>query len=169
MRKIKEAKKKVTKKPIIEEETINLKNIIKLFIVILVLFIIFYGLTILIVNKRNNKKDKDHKYSGIETKSNDIVISDILSKDEDKYYVIAINGDSTIYDLYISSMKEKLYNIDLNNALNKGILGSETVITEDPRDIKISDTTLFVVENHIITEYYVGDEEVVNKLKTIAF
>lgn len=169
MRKIKETKKKATKKPVVEEETINLKNVIKVFIVILIFFIIFYGLTILVVNKRNSKKDEDKKYNGIEVKSNDIMVSDILSKSDDKYYVIAIKGDKENYELYLNSIQEPLYNINLDNALNKGILGSETIITEDPRDIRINDTTLFVVENHVITEYYVGKDDVVNKLKTIAF
>ena len=168
MRKIKETKTKTTKNHI-EEETINLKNVIKVFAIILILFIIFYGLTILVVNKRNSKKDDDKKYSGIDTKSNDILVSDILSKSEDLYYVIAIKDDTTIYDLYTNNIKDKLYNIDLDNALNKGILGSETVISDSARDIRINDTTLFVVENHTITEYYVGYDEVVNKLSTIAF
>lgn len=167
MRKIKETKKKATKKPV-EEETLNLKNVIKVFIVILVFFVVFYGLTVIVVNKKNSKK-KNGNYSGIETKSNDILVSDILSQSEDLYYVIAIKDNKDAYELYINNMKDKLYNINLDNALNKSALANETVVAENPRDIKIGDTTLFVVENHVITESYVGKDEVVNKLKTIAF
>jgi preprotein translocase subunit YajC len=167
MRKIKETKKKATKNQV-EEESINLKSVIKVFIVILVFFIIFYGLTIIVVNRKNSKK-KNHNYNNIETKSNDIIISDILTQDEDLYYVIAIKDNKDAYELYTNNMKDKLYNIDLNNALNKGALGEETQVAENPRDIKIGDTTLFVVENHVITESFVGKDEVVNKLKTIAF
>lgn len=167
MRKIKETKKKASKSQV-EEETINLKNVIKVFIVILVFFIVFYGITILVVNKKNSKK-KDSNYTNIDTKSNDIILSDILNQEEDLYYVIAIKGSKDAYELYINNMSAKLYNIDLNNALNKAALAEETLVAENPRDIKIGDTTLFVVENHVITESYVGKDEVVNKLKTIAF
>ena len=168
MRKIKETKKKATKNQVVEEETINLKNVITVFIVILVFFVIFYGLTILVVNNKDKKKENNN-YSGIETNSNDILVSDILSQSEDLYYVIAIKGSKDSYELYTSNMKEKLYNINLDNALNKGAIGTETITAENPRDIKIGETTLFVVENHVITETYIGKDDVVNKLKTIAF
>ena len=168
MKKIKETKKKETKKPV-EEETINLKSAIKVFIVILVFFIIFYGLTIVVVDRKNSKKKDDTNYNNLTVSSNDITINDILKKSDEVYYVIAIKGDKDIYNLYTKNLSDKLYNINLDDALNKSILGKETVIAEDPKDIRISDTTLFVIENHAITEYYVGQEDVVNKLKTIAF
>ena len=169
MKKIKETKKKVTKKPV-EEETINLKNVINVFGIILIFFVIFYALTIFVVDKKNkNKKNEEPKYPNLVVESNDIVISDILKQSDEVYYVIAIKGDKDIYKLYLNILGDKLYNINLDNALNKSILGKETIITEDPKDIRISDTTLFVIENHVITEHYVGKEEVVNKLKTIAF
>ena len=169
MKKIKETKKKVTKKPV-EEESINLKSVIKTFIIILIFFIIFYGLTIIVVNKKNEKKKNEKtNYTNLKVESNDIIVSDILKQDKELYYVIAIKGDKDIYKLYLNNLGDKLYNINLDNALNKSILGNETIISEDPKDIRINDTTLFVVENNVITEHYVGKEEVVNKLSTIAF
>ena len=169
MRTIKETKKKTTKKQV-EEESINLKGVIKVFIIILVIFVLFYGLTILVLDRKDKKeKNSNHDYPSIKVNSNDIIISDILKQKEDKYYVIAIKGNDDIYKLYTQNMQDGLYNIDLNNALNKAIIGNETIVGENPKDIRISDTTLFIIENHVITEYYVGSEDVVNKLKAIAF
>ena len=171
MRKIKETKKKTTKKQV-EEETIKLESVIKVFVTILVLFGLFYVLTVFVVDKRNSKKknDKETKYTNIKEEANDILATDILKQAEEKYYVLIINDNKKdIYNLYTRNISEGLYNVDLNNALNKSIVGQELVVSPDPREIKINDSTLFVVENGVITEYYVGEADIVNQLKTLAF
>jgi len=165
MKKIKDTKKKNKKNEVIEEE-ISIKKILIVSLILLAIFFAFYGITAGVLNM---KKSEDKKYNGITPSSNDILVSDLLKQKEDTYYVIAINDSyKDSYELYTKNL-EAFYNIDLNNALNKKVLGDETVITEDPRDIKIKDTTLFVIENKEIKEYFVGHDEVVNKLKTIAF
>ncbi len=169
MKKIKETKKKVTQKPV-EEESINLKSVIKVFIIILVVFVIFYGLTILVLNRqKDKKKNAKHEYNNINIKDNDILATDLLKQKDDLYYVVAIKDNKEIYDLYLNNINTPIYNINLDNALNKSILGNETIVTEDLKDLRISDTALFIVENHVITEYYVGQNDVVNKLSTLAF
>lgn len=165
MKKIKDTKKKNKKNEVVEEE-ISVKKVLIVSLILLAIFLAFYGLTAGVLNVR---KDGDKKYNGISSSSNDILVSNLLKQKEDLYYVIAIKDDyKDSYELYTKKL-DGFYNIDLNNALNKNIIGDEINISEDPRDIKINDTTLFVIENKEIKEYFVGHDDVVNKLKTIAF
>ena len=168
MKKIKNTTKKNNKntKNEIQEQEISIKKILTTSLILLVIFFAFYGITVGVLNLKNNG---DKEYNGINSSSRDILASNLLKQKEDLYYVIAINDNyKDVYNLYTKKM-DSFYNIDLKNALNKNIIGDKTDITEDPRDIKINDTVLFVIENKQIKEYFVGKEEVVNKLKTIAF
>lgn len=168
MKKIKNAKKKNNKntKNEIQEQEISIKKILTTSLILLVIFFAFYGITVGVLNLKNNG---DKEYNGINSSSKDILASDLLKQKEDLYYVIAINDNyKDVYELYTKKM-DSFYNIDLNNALNKNIISNKTDISDNPRDIKINDTVLFVIENKQIKEYFVGKDEVVNKLKTISF
>ena len=61
----------------------------------------------------------------------------------------------------------KVYHIDLDDALNKTYLGSETNITDELNDLTISDTVLFKITDGQIESYYIGNDEVLNYLKEI--
>lgn len=170
MRKIKtnEKKKKNIKKNIKnnvnEENELSLKKIAIVTISILVIFGLFYLLTTVILNKEKNKKRDYSDYTLVES-SKYILLSDILNQDLDKYYVLAIMDDyEDMYDLYLGR-NNSVYYININNAFNKAAIADETVIDTDPRNIRISDTTLFVIENNELVEYRVGYDEVIAYLR----
>lgn len=163
MRKIKNTKD--TRKKEAVENNLNLKTLAIVFAIILVVFVVFYLLTILILDKTKEKVEFNNP--GIVIEENDILINDIFKQEEELYYVLAINDEyQQTYEIYTSSL-ENLYNLNLNNALNKNIISTELVINEDPRNIKINDTTLFVIENATVKEYYVGSEEVLTYLRNL--
>lgn len=167
MRKIKTKEQKNNKKEAVVEEEINVKKVLTVSIILLVIFFAFYGLTVLVLNIK--KDNNNPKYNSLVSSSKDILVSDMLKQKEDLYYVLAINDNyNSVYELYTKKL-DNFYYIDLSNALNKNIIGKEEKIDDDPRNIKIKDTTLFVIENKKIKEYYVGYDKVVNKMKTIAF
>jgi len=167
MRKIKTKEQKNDKKEAVVEEEINVKKVLTVSIILLVIFFAFYGLTVLVLNIK--KDNNNPKYNSLVSSSKDILVSDMLKQKEDLYYVLAINDNyNSVYELYTKKL-DNFYYIDLSNALNKNIIGKEEKIDDDPRNIKIKDTTLFVIENKKIKEYYVGYDKVANKMKTIAF
>lgn len=168
MKKIKNTKKKNNKnnKSEVAEQEISIKKVLTTSLILLIIFFAFYGITVGVLNL---KKGEDKEYNGINSSSKDILASNLLKQKEELYYVIAIKDNyQDVYDLYTKKINN-LYNIDLNNALNKSIISDKIDVTDDPRNIKINDTVLFVIENKEIKEYFVGKDEVVNKLKTIAF
>lgn len=166
MRKIKNTKATKFNKP--EENEIKVKNIVIAFLIILAFFIVFYGLTIILVKKIN--KEPTYNINNIEEKENDILMKDILKQKEELYYVLAINDNNKdVYKMYTDNMQTPVYNINFSNALNKNVISTELNIAEDPKDIKINDTVFFIIENNQIKEYYVGLDNIVSYLKEVAF
>lgn len=164
MRKIKNTKDKMKNE--ITENTLSLRTLIMIFGIILVVFLVFYLLTIVILDKTKEKYEFNNP--GLQVDENDISINGIFKQEEDLYYVLAINDEfSETYEIYTSSL-ENLYNINLDDALNKTIISDEMVIDEDPKNIKINDTTLFVIENKTLKEYHVGKENVLTYLRNLS-
>ena len=165
----KNVRKNIKKNEVIEESEVSLKNIAIVVGVIAVIFVLFYLLTAVILKNKKDKKTEKTDYSDatLLESSSDILMSDILKQTGDKYYVIAILDDKTeLYNLYLYNRTD-FYYVNMDNALNKTIIADETVYDEDPRNIRISDTTLFVVENNQIAEYYVGYNDVITFLRGV--
>lgn len=164
MKKIKNTK--TNKKQQEVSNKLDLRNILIIFTGILIVFIIFYSLTLLILKKSEKKVEFNNP--GIEVKENDIMIHQLLDQKESLYYVLAVNDNyQELYDGYTGELTN-LYTINLENAFNKNIIGEEFILAESPRDIKINDTTLFVVENGALKEYYIGHEDVLKYLRELA-
>jgi len=162
---IKKNMKKNIKTDIVESE-ISLKKIAVVSAVIIIIFVLFYLLTTFILNKEKNKKRDYSNYTLVESSKN-ILLSDIYNQPEDKYYVLTVMDDySDMYDLYLERRND-IYYINPDNAFNKSAIGDETVVSSDARDIRISDTTLFVIENHELLEYAVGYDDVITYLRGI--
>ena len=159
-------KRKKNKKNVVAENEITFKKIVIIVGSILVIFALFYLLTFLIL-KNEKKKETDYSNATLYESSKNILMSDILRQSGEKYLVLAIMDDEAeMYDLYLNG-KDNIYYINLDNALNKTVISDETIIDEDPRNIKISDTTLFVIENNEIVEYYVSYDDVIVYLRNM--
>lgn len=164
MHKIK-AKKQQTKKENISNE-ITIKRFAIIFTFILVFFLAFYLLTTAILNNRKEKKQSYSNATLVED-YNEILISDMLKQEGDTYYVfVNMEKSNDIYDLYLSKRKD-VYYVNINNALNKTVVSKDLNIDSDPRNIRLNDTTLFVINNGEISNYYVGHNDVMNALKEI--
>ena len=162
MHKIKAKKKQVKKENIKNEITMKKFAIISTFI--LVFFLVFYLLTTAILNNRKEKKQSYSNATLVED-YNEILFSDMLNQEGDTYYVfVNMEKSSDIYDLYLSKRKD-VYYVNINNALNKTVVDKNMIIDSDPRNIKLNDTTLFVINNGEVSNYYVGHKNVLNALK----
>ena len=152
------------------EEELSLKKIAIVIGIIAVIFVVFYLLTALILKNEKDKKKStkdDYSNAALVTGKNEILMTDLYSKGTDKYYVIAIMDDEEeMYSLYLGN-KSNAYYVNMDNALNKTIIADETVVDNDPRNIRISDTTLFVIENGELFEYTVGYDNVMEYLRGI--
>ncbi len=153
-KKIKQERKRIEKEI---NESHSLGSTIKLIVVILLILGMFYGFTIMVLNKKTNKIDSN---SSIQYSK--ILAGETFDMNEDDYIVFFydINGASSAdYAEMVSKYKDKknhvtIYTVDLNEGLNKSYVSDE--ITPDAKDalsLKVKDATMIRIKNHEITDY----------------
>lgn len=163
--KLKETKKTDSKKVIQQtQDTVSVRTALITICTIIVVFVSFYFLTDYLVSKRTKPTNNT---SNTNTNTNVIAFQDLLKKDSKEYYVLAImdEKDEDYYKLYVRLTGKTNYTIDMNDAMNKSYIGKETSIGEKVKDIKISDSTLFVIKDGKISEHYVGKNKISEYLK----
>ncbi len=172
MKKIKQ--KKIKQQPVTIDDNYQTKNMFIIIIIMIVLLVPLYFITTLVIG--NNKKIENVKENTpVKIQTEKILVGQLLNRLDSSYYVIAYKRDNkmnTLFNQYIKDYKNKenhleFYKIDLDDGLNKGYIGDETNITDDLKDLKISDTVLFKIEDGKIDSYYIGNNDVVDFLKEI--
>ena len=154
------------------EDKYSIKELLTFIIIILVVLGVFYGLTVLVTNKKNNSKKTDTNESTSEAKIDyeKVLAQNALSQKESSYYVFAyVNTDEDVstYNNDLTSYKNKedalkVYYVDLDNAFNKNNFASESNF-EDGKVI-FKSTTLLKVENGKVTNVYETKDEITNIL-----
>ncbi len=175
--KIKQTSKNTKKKDIknSSEGMMSGKQIMIMVMVMIVVFATTYILIDLVVSKNRTTSDTNTNSSS-NTATNEIAFSKLLKQSEENYYVLAVVPDdtTTIYSTYLSTITSntnsnntlgKYYTVNMKDSVNKTYIGEETVIKEDVRDIRISDTTLFIIKKGKISKSLTGREEVLAYLK----
>ena len=170
---MKKIKKKIQKKnPVIQDDNYQLKSFAIIVVVLLVLSVIFYIITNFVITKENKEKSGDQETS-VNIQSEKILMGQLLNRPEETYYVLANLRDDQfikLYDTYLDQLKNKeeginIYKVDLDEGLNKKYVKDETNITDDLNELSVNDAVLFVISNHAIDSYYVGNEQIVEYLK----
>lgn len=161
-------------------EGYSIKSMVKIIISILVIFGIFYGITVLIVEDKEVPELKQESVLD----SSKITVGQLLSRKEKEYYVLAHKESLyetsgyvessylDIYELYIREYINKedsleFYYIDLDNALNKKFYSEKLNITEELEELSLNDEVLFKIKNGKIEKTYVGKDKIISKLSKI--
>ena len=177
--KVAKIKKSSVKEQPVLEETYSIKSMIKILIILLLIFAVFYFVTTFLVKDR--KIEGDNSTAVIDTSK--ITLSQLLSQKDKEYYVIATKKslyDSSyietnyigLYDEYINKYSQeeeslKFYYVDLDDALNKKYLSTELDITNEVSELKLNDEVLFKIKNNKIEKTYVGKEKIIDKLSRL--
>lgn len=151
---------------------LEIGNMVKIILIIVMVFGMFYILTYYIQQKQNNNNSNynsndDDLVTIIQY--DEILIGSILAQSEDSYYVLITNQKDyeNRYNEYISryNNNNKFYYSIIDNGLN-GKYKSETsnLNIENIQDLKISGTTLLKIIDGKIVEYYDGDSEVMQAI-----
>lgn len=172
MKKIKQ--KRIKEQPVTLDDNYQAKNMFIIIIIIVVLLVPLYFITTLVIDN-NKKEDEVVEKTPVTIQTEKILVGQLLNRPNELYYVIAYKKDNkmvTLFNNYINDYKKnedhlEFYKIDLDDGLNKGYIGDDTNITENLKDLKLSDTTLFKIVNGTIDSYYVGNENVIDALKEI--
>ena len=169
--------KKTDNKRIIEEEyseEFSFTNFISIILVILIVLGIFYTITVFVA--KSPKAENNVRDSVID--SDMVTITNMLSKKESDYYVLAFKYESgkktnlDIYQKYIKDIKSNnesfvMYKVNLSDAINKAYIGTENNITDDLTSFKISDEILLHVIDNKIEETFIGLDNISSKLKEL--
>ena len=169
-----------------EEEVIeeySVKSLVKIFIILLVIFGIFYGITYLVVKNKKAEITEEEPYAVIDEEK--ITISNLLNQNKEEYYVLitkeslynkkgSITSDyKKLYEEKINAYKQEhedalsFYKADLDDAINKSYVGEKTNITSDMSKLKIADEVLIKVKDKKVEKYYVGHKAILDKLKRL--
>jgi len=173
-------RKSKEKKVEMVNEGYSIKSMVKIIISILVIFGIFYGITVLIVEDKEVPELKQESVID----SSKITVGQLLSRKEKEYYVLAHKESLyetsgyvessylDIYELYIREYINKedsleFYYIDLDNALNKKFYSEKLNITDELEELSVNDEVLFKIKNGKIEKTYVGKDKIISKLSKI--
>lgn len=156
-----------------EDNQKQVKWLLIISIIIAIVFMSFYFLTQYIVEKRTSSHNTVNKY---EFEDESILLSQMLKQKEEEYYVIAIKPNDPLTDQYNSGLVAYIqsedslpvYYVDMTKAMNKQVLGDETKITDDVRDIRLAETTLFHIKDGEISDSYSGANKVINQINILS-
>lgn len=164
------------KQEIIEKDSYSLKTFLLIILVLVIILGIFYFITTLVV-KPVNPTDNDNGVTIIdETK---ITLNNLLNRKEKEYYVLATKENNntqanyqTLYNNYITEYKKQegaltFYNINLDDALNKGYISDKLNISNDLSELKVNDDILFKIKDNKIEEYFAGSKNILKQLSTL--
>ena len=160
--KIKQIKQKKEKEIVQTQDTMSGKSVIITFLSIIIIFSAFYFLTDFLIFKRTSPSSN----SNTNETSNIISFTEMLKQSDDEYYVLAvIQEEEIVYERYAGSTGKKYYKIDMDNIMNSSHISDETSIGESVKDIKIADSTLFVIKDGKIIEHFTGKKDIIDYLQ----
>lgn len=148
-------------------------NMIKIFSLVLIIFLIFFGITYLLVDK--NKKDDDSAV-GKEIQYKVIMAGRILDMPEKSYYVYVINKDdpyNKLYNEYLSDYSSKndalpYYEVDLSDSFNKDYVSEESKLNVTKvEELKFSKSSLLKIEDGKIVLAVDEKDKIVEHLKSL--
>lgn len=172
-------RKKQIKEKKVEQQEYSLKSMIIILLIISVVFGLFYFLTMFLAKPATNEEQTQSVID-----DSNITINQLLNRNEDEYYVLAIKESLynkggyiqtdyiKIYNSYINKYTEKdnslkFYYIDLDNALNKNSFGEKLNITQDLEKLILNDEVLFKIKKGKIEKTYIGKDKIIDKLSRI--
>lgn len=147
-------------------EEYSLTGLIKMIFLILIISIVFYGLTIIIT--KNKKIEDDIIKDETQIQYNEILIGNIYDQNEDEYYVLVeLNSDYLTLNNVITNYNQKtnkikLYTADLNNTFNKSYYGTESNF--DLQYPIFNKSTLIKIKDKKLVEYVEGTDKITEKL-----
>lgn len=143
----------------------ELVKLIKIVLVLSILFLAFYGLTVLI----NKEKEEEKVSTPVSIQFDEILISNIFNQPNNNYYVLIKMSDdkyNKVYDLYLNQTNTRIYTAILDNYFNKSYYDLEANINNDINKLKFNSATLINIVNGKVSSYYQG-EDILNQLKKI--
>lgn len=155
-----------------KNDSYSLKNLMVFIFIVMVVIVLFYGLTSLITkNEKNIEKNKQKEETVIQY--DEILVGDIFSKTESEYFVLAAFENDTELSNYNSLVSEysskekslKVYTINLSSGFNKKYVSEFSNF--DSIYPQFNRSTLIKISNKKILEIYEGPTKIKNALNNL--
>lgn len=148
------------------EKTNELKKLLIFIFIVVIVFAVFYGLTMVVIKNKKNNQETEQENTTIQYEQ--IMIGNMYKQNEEQYYVLVEMPDDqniTSYERnrysYISKDNSlKMYIADLSKAFNKKYIGTSSNF--DDKFPIFSQSTVLKIENDIIVEAYEGFDQINN-------
>lgn len=152
----------------------NSKSTLILIISVIVIILVTYFVTAFFLtgeigNKKTSSQKDDEQTE--ERLSNSIIASNTFSMKESKYMVLFYsskeisNSLKTIIANYDSSNSTKLYKVDINEAINKFVVGEEeNKNAKSIEELSLKAPTIITIQNGNIIEYINNYDDILNVL-----
>ncbi len=143
-----------------EVENYSIKNAIIGLVVVVAIIGVFYGITTLVVNNKEEKEESNQNEPETNIQYEEIIVSNILKQTPVDYYVLVTTKNDEGYAQYVSDFSTyatksnalPTYRIDLDNGFNKKYLQEESNF--DNELPVFSGSTLVRVTEGSIAEIY---------------
>ena len=145
----------------------ELKNLIKIILIICGVLLAFYFITVLVQDK--NKKSNDTSDTVAVIQYDKILVGEILNRIDSEYYVLVEQENDAYIDLYKQYPNNKTYyTVDLSDVFNQNHIANETTVEgNEVGNYKFSNTTLIKVANNSVEAVYKTKDEIIEYLKTL--
>lgn len=148
----------------------ELKNLLKIILIICGVLLVFYFITVLVQNKENNTS-KDSDTTAVIQYSK-ILVGEILNRSENEYYVLIEKENDSYIDLYKQYLTGvdgiTYYTVDLSEVFNQNNIGEETIVEgNEVGNYKFAGTTLIKVTNGTLSSVYKNKDEITGYLKSL--
>ncbi len=153
-------------------QEIEIGNLFKIILVILIVFGAFYIFTYYL-QKNKKTADPNNNANHITTiQYDEILIGDSLNQSENDYYVLFVKKSdyTTRYKEYLSRYNNnyKFYYSLIDNGLNRGFIADSSMLDVDNiKDLRVSGTSLIKISAGKIVESYDGNANVMQALINI--
>ncbi len=141
--------------------------------VVLVVFLLFYLMTVLINNSKRGLNTKEPTKEPTNIQYYEILGDDTFTMNKDEYYVLFydFDGPSAVYYDYLFNQYagiegNAIYKVNLNSGFNKKFLSEETnKYASNASELKVKEATLIKIENGKNVDYFEGtSQEIANIL-----
>ena len=150
-------------------------KLLKIFLILMVCFFIFYTITYYVTEKMNHSSEGNGAVSDriASIQYDQILVGTMLKQKRDSYYVLLDKQSDQAHTLYSNLLATyaekdkslKVYTIDMDEPLNKNYFTDKSNITNNLENFKINKATFIKVEDGEIVNSYEGYDSILKQLK----
>ena len=143
----------------------DIYKLLKTFGVLLVIVLAVHFFTALVITKEIEWFSKEDVKETIKVQDS-ILAKNSFMQTEEEYYVYYYDTEEENAEIQnkLYSVKEKIYRVDLHDAMNSNFVAEASGIVDSIENLKVSDPTLIKVSSEKIVEFYTGKDEIVSAL-----